>query len=162
MKYYGKKSLSSCINIILSMTLLLGVVLTIITYYRTFTKNDMFNFKGIIYLLLLTTGIISTFAIVLELKKISKTLVLENPFTWDNVSSLKKLSNCCFIISCTYIINFIFSLSSTTFKVIYIDRTGIHTDAEVFIFLLAGCFIKILSKVFQQAVKYKEDNDLTI
>ena len=60
------------------------------TYYllpTTYNTTPM----PIIYLLLLTTGIISTFAIVLELKKISKTLVLENPFTWDNVSSLKKL-----------------------------------------------------------------------
>ena len=37
-----------------------------------------------------------------------------------------------------------------------------HTDAEIFIFLLAGCFVGILSKVFEQAVKYKKDNDETI
>ena len=39
---------------------------------------------------------------------------------------------------------------------------GVHTDLEVFIFLFAAAFIYILAKVFDKAVTFKEENDLTI
>lgn len=44
----------------------------------------------------------------------------------------------------------------------YIYEKGIHTDTELIIFLIAGVFIAILSKIFKEAVKYKEENDYTI
>lgn len=162
MKYSGKKSLSSIINVIVYIILIFGTFLTAYTYYKTVPNSELRNIKGIIYLLLLTLGIICTFLIFIELKKITSTLVKDNPFTYKNVTSLKRISNSCFIISILFIINIILTLSFSEFNIIFIDKKGIHTDAEFFIFLLVGLFIKILSKVFEKAVKYKEENDLTI
>lgn len=162
MKYYGKKSLSSMLNIILSMILFFGVMLTGLTYYKTFSENNMRNVDGIILLMLLTIGVICTFTVIIELKRVIKTLVLENPFTWKNVKSLRRITFSCFIVAGCYLINFLVTMRKEEYSIIYIDTKGVHTDAEIFIFLLAGCFVGILSKVFEQAVKYKEDNDLTI
>ncbi len=162
MKYYGKKSLSGILNIILGFVLFFGVILTGFTYYTTFSKNNMKSIEGIILIILLTIGIICTFAVIIELRRVIKTLVLENPFTWENVKSLRRITFSCFIIAGCYLINFLVNIGKESYSIVYIDSKGIHTDAEVFIFLLAGCFIGILSKVFEQAVKYKEDNDLTI
>ena len=162
MKYYGKKSLSSMLNIILSMILFFGVLLTGLTYYKTFSENNMRNVDEIILIILLTIGVICTFTVIIELKRVIKTLVLENPFTWKNVKSLRRITYSCFIIAGCYLINFLVNMGNDVYSIIYIDTKGVHTDAEIFIFLLVGCFVGILSKVFEQAVKYKEDNDLTI
>lgn len=162
MKYYGKKSLSSILNIILSIVIFFGVILTGVTYYKTFSSDIMKNANGIILLILLTVGVVCTFTVVIELKKVIKTLVLENPFTWKNVKALKKITISCFLIAGCYLINFLLNMGKESFNIIYIDAKGVHTDAEIFIFLLVGCFVGILCKVFEQAVKYKEDNDLTI
>nr|WP_297636041.1 DUF2975 domain-containing protein [uncultured Clostridium sp.] len=36
------------------------------------------------------------------------------------------------------------------------------TKISIACFIIAGCFIGILAKIFKQAVKYKEENELTI
>lgn len=162
MRYYGKKSLASILAIILDIVILFGIVLTGITYYIVFSKGDINEKHAMFLIALLTIGIIATFIVVIQLRKIVKTLVFKDPFTLDNVKSLKYIANSCFTIAGCYIINFLINLDKQSFIIIDIDKKGIHTDGEVFIFLLAGCFIGILSKVFKQAVKYKEDNDLTI
>lgn len=144
------------------MILLFGVVLTVSTDYQTFKENDIGNLQGIVSVILLTIGVVVTFIGVIELKKVMKSLVLENPFTWDNVKSLKKMAFSCFTIVGCYLVNFIMNIRKESYSIIFIDSKGVHTDAEIFIFLLAGCFIGIFAKVFEQAVKYKEDNDLTI
>lgn len=162
MKYYGNKSLSGVLNIILSIVLVFGVILTGITYYDTLSGGDIKNIKGIIMMILLTIGIICIFTIVIELKRIIKTLVLENPFTKENVKSLRKITYSCFTVATCYLINLLVNIGKNIYAIVYIDEKGIHTDGEIFIFIIAACFIGILSKVFEQAVKYKEDNDLTI
>lgn len=162
MKYYGKNSLSSIINVILSIVLILGIILSGYILFFELPKVNISGFHKYITIALLIIGIIATFAFIIELKRIIKTLVLENPFTISNVKSLRRLMFSCFTIAFCYIVNFVLNLGKDTFSIINIDQAGIHTDAEIFIFLLAGCFIGILSKVFEQAVKYKEDNDLTI
>ena len=150
------------LSIILSIILFFGVILTGLTYYKTFSENSVKNFEGIILISLLTIGVICTFTVIIELKRVIKTLVLENPFTWKNIKSLRRITLSCFIIAGCYLINFLVNVGKDSYSIIYIDTKGIHTDAEIFIFLLAGCFVGILSKVFEQAVKYKKDNDLTI
>lgn len=162
MKYYGKKSLSSVINIIMFIVLLFGIILTGYTFYTTFNNKTINLLSKSIIISLLIVGIVCTFIIVINLKKVTKTLIKENPFVFENVKALRKISISCFIIAGCYIINLLLSLTKENFQIIYIDSAGIHTNAEIFIFLIAGCFIKILSKVFEKAVKYKQENDLTI
>lgn len=88
-------------------------------------------------------------AILWELRNIFKTIVTENPFVKGNIISLKRMGICAFIISVI--------MAARLFIVI--------TPAAlvlIIVFLIAGLFSLVLSQVFDQAVTYKLENDLTI
>ncbi len=84
-----------------------------------------------------------------ELRKMFRSVMQENPFVTGNVISLKRMGVCSFIISLSMLLRLAF----------------IITVAElilVLVFLIAGLFSAVLSMVFDRAVTYKEENDLTI
>lgn len=158
------KNLSSVLSIILNITIILGIILTGILVYDTFIQKgieDVIIDKGII-IVLLVVGISSLFYIVFMLKGIINTLIKGDPFVKSNAIAFKKISVSCLIISICYLINLFINSNFKEFKFIYVDNMGIHTDMEVFIFLFASAFIYILAKVFDKAVSFKEENDLTI
>lgn len=164
MKYYGEKSLASVLKFILNFLLVIGICMFIYISKNVISSNDLqigFLRKMTIYGLFLI-GSISLILIVYNLKKIVNSLVEVNPFIRENVKSLKMIATECFIITGCYLINFFINPKYGDFNLITVDMKGIHTDMECFIFLFAGCFIFILSKVFEQAVEVKEENDLTI
>ena len=167
MKYYGEKSLSEILGLVMNFTIVFGMFLTAALGYNTLSKGDSgeFNFElwqGSLVVALLVVGISCLFLIVFNLKKIIGTLVKADPFVRENVVAFKRISIQSFIISMCYFINLLVNYNLKEFKFIYVDNSGIHTDMEFLIFLFAGIFIFILAKVFEQAIKYKEDNDLTI
>lgn len=164
MKLYGKKSISTILVTVLNMIILFGGILTLKVYYTNFwiNRDTLPKVDGTVIAILLTIGVICTFSIVLDLRKILKTLVNENPFNWANVIILNKVAIKCFIISGCYIVNILYNMSKYTYRFIYVDNKGIHTDTEPVIFFLAGIFILVLAAVFKKAVKYKEENDYTI
>ena len=164
MEMNNEKKLSSVLSIILSITIVFGIILTGILFYNTFIENgieDVIIDKGLI-ILLLVVGISSLFYIVFMLKGIISTLIKGDPFVRSNAIAFKKISVACLIISICYLINLFINSNFKEFKFIYVDNMGIHTDMEVFIFLFAAAFIYILAKVFDKAVSFKEENDLTI
>lgn len=164
MEIKNEKSLSKILSVILNITIILGIILTGILVYDTFIKRgieDVIISKGII-ISLLVIGISSLFYVVFMLKGIIKTLVKGDPFVRSNAVAFKKISVACLIISACYLINFFINSNFKQFKFIYVDNMGIHTDMEIFIFLFAAAFIYILAKVFDKAVSFKEENDLTI
>lgn len=84
-----------------------------------------------------------------ELRKMFKSVMKENPFVIENVISLKRMGICSFVITICMLLRLVF----------------IITPAElilVAVFLIAGLFSAVLSLVFDRAVSYKEENDLTI
>ncbi|MFU7514406.1 DUF2975 domain-containing protein [Clostridium sp. HCS.1] len=164
MEMNNEKKLSSVLSIILSITIVFGIILTGILFYNTFIEKgieDVIIDKGLI-ILLLVVGISSLFYIVFMLKGIINTLIKGDPFVRSNAIAFKKISVACLIISICYLINLFINSNFKEFKFIYVDNMGIHTDMEVFIFLFAAAFIYILAKVFDKAVSFKEENDLTI
>lgn len=164
MKYYGKSSLSNYLKIILDSLLLIGVVMFVVISKNTLFSNNLAVStprKIFIYSLFLV-GSIALICIVNNLRKIVKSLVNVTPFVRENVTRLRNISIECFIITACYLLNLIMNPLYGDFQLIYIDSRGIHTDMEFFIFFFAGCFILVLSKVFQQAVETKEENDFTI
>jgi hypothetical protein len=164
MKYYGKRSMSAVLEAVLIFTLIIGAIATGMIFYDILfnMKQNIDIGKKVLVIILLAVGITSAFLIVIDLKKVMSTLVKSDPFIRANVRSLKRISVDCFIIAGCYLMNFIFGSNFKEFQFIYIDSKGIHTDMEFIIFIFAGCFIAVLSKVFQQAVQYKEENDFTI
>lgn len=164
MELRNEQKLSKILSIILNFTIILGLILTGILIYDTFINKRIENViisQGII-IVLLVIGIGNLFYIIFMLKGIINTLIKGNPFVRSNAIAFKKISVSCLIISMCYLLNLLLNSNFKTFKFIYIDNMGIHTDMEVFIFLFASAFIYILAKVFDKAVSFKEENELTI
>ncbi|WP_195262466.1 MULTISPECIES: DUF2975 domain-containing protein [unclassified Clostridium] len=164
MKLKDEKTLSKVLSIILNITIVFGIILTAMVFYMTFYKRGIQDIviNEVLVTILLIVGIASLFYIVFQLKGIIKTLIIGDPFVRSNAIAFKKISVSSLIISVCYLINLFVNSNFKEFKFIYVDNMGIHTDMEVFIFLFASAFIFILAKVFDKAVTFKEENDLTI
>lgn len=84
-----------------------------------------------------------------ELRKMFRTVLAEDCFVRDNVVSLQRMGTYSFIIA-----------------VICLLRTVLYLTAAmlvlVLVFVIAGLFSKVLAFVFDKAVDYKLENDLTI
>lgn len=99
-------------------------------------------------LIMMTSGV---FALLIfsELRKIFRTVVAGDCFRRENVTSLSRMGWYSFAISLVYVIRmFIYPTPSALVIII--------------VFVIAGLFSKVLSRVFDQAVTYKIENDLTI
>lgn len=164
MNLKDEKFLSKVLSTVLNLSIVAGVVLTIGVFYTTFYKRkieDIITNEGLVIMLLIA-GISSLFYIVFQLRGIIKTLIIGDPFVRSNAIAFKKISIASLIIALCYLINLFINSNLKEFKFIYVDTMGIHTDMEVFIFLFASAFIFVLAKVFDKAVTFKEENDLTI
>lgn len=87
--------------------------------------------------------------LVRELRKIFKTVLDENCFVQENVVSLQKMGNWSFFIA----------LMSAVRSIVYMT---VAMWVVIFVFVVAGLFSKVLASVFAEAVRYKEENDLTV
>ena len=84
-----------------------------------------------------------------ELRKMMRTVVDGNCFVSANVQSLKRMSRCAALIA-------VFMLGSN------LSAPTLTAGAMTLVFIIAGLFSRVLAGVFQEAVRYKEENDLTI
>jgi len=84
-----------------------------------------------------------------NLRKMFETVLRENPFVKENVVSLKHMGVCAFVIAALMAIRLLFIVTPAALVL-------------VAVFLIAGLFSIVLSLVFDQAVTYKLENDLTI
>lgn len=84
-----------------------------------------------------------------ELRKMFRTVLKDDCFVKDNVVSLQRMGTYSFIIA-----------------VICLLRTALYMTVAmlilVLVFIIAGLFSKVLAFVFDRAVEYKLENDLTI
>ena len=99
-------------------------------------------------ILFFITGVFAVM-IIAELRKMFQTVLEQNCFIQQNVSSLKKMGYYSIIISFATMVRLFYIITPSTVIIIII-------------FFIAGLFSFVLSKVFQQAVNYKQENDLTI
>ena len=88
-------------------------------------------------------------AILGELRKIFRTVLADDCFVMGNVVSLQRMGTYSFMIA-------LFSLLRT---VLYLT---IAMLVVILVFVIAGLFSKVLAMVFDKAIRYKEENDLTI
>lgn len=92
---------------------------------------------------------VAALKLVWELRKIFRTVLEEDCFVKENVVSLGKMGNWSFFIA----------LMSIVRSIVY---ATIAMGVVILVFVIAGLFSKVLAQVFQEAVRYKEENDLTI
>lgn len=92
---------------------------------------------------------VSAVVLVRELRRIFRTVLKEDCFVEENVESLRKMGNWSFFIALMAVVRSIVYMSIAMLVVILV-------------FVIAGLFSKVLAYVFEEAVRYKQENDLTI
>ena len=78
-----------------------------------------------------------------------KTVVEQDCFVAGNVKSLRIMGMSGFVITGLFIVKLFFLVTAATFIIIIT-------------FFIAGLFSNVLAYVFSEAIRYKEENDLTI
>lgn len=87
--------------------------------------------------------------IVAQLRTMFDTVLEDNAFVYANVTALKSMGKYSFLISILSVIRLFFSPTPAA-------------GVVVIVFAIAGLFSIVLCQVFEKAVRYKEENDLTI
>lgn len=101
--------------------------------------------------MLLTLAVSGIFGILIvgQLRKMMRTVVSGSCFVYENVKSLRLMTGFSLCISAAFLIEMFFVPT-------------IATVVIVVIFFVAALFNQVLSQIFGEAVRYKEENDLTI
>lgn len=146
----------------LDLMIIVGSIYFCILMWGYKDRVELRNLKGYIILIIFSIGFISIISIILNLRKITISIIEKNSFVRLNVVRIKRVAVSCGVVSVCYFINMIFGRGISKLKFIRIDELGIHTDFDCLIFLVAACFIYILALVFEKAVEYKEENDLCV
>lgn len=84
-----------------------------------------------------------------ELRKMFQTVLADDCFVEQNVISLRRMGNYSFGIAVVTLIRLFVHITSAVFVIIAV-------------FIIAGLFSKVLAQVFDKAIAYKLENDLTI
>lgn len=92
---------------------------------------------------------VAVLLILFELRKMMKTVIEDDCFVEANVKSLYRMGTYAFII-----------IGVKLLRCFVFFTPGAVVIAGVFFF--AGLFSKVLARVFDRAVRYKQENDLTI
>jgi len=99
-------------------------------------------------LIFILSGIFAVL-IIYELRRMFKSVLNDNCFIHENVVSLDRMG--------TY--SFFIAVITSCRLFLYLTPAVI---VVILVFVIAGLFSKVLSRVFDKAVTYKEENDLTI
>ncbi len=113
--------------------------------------NYNFYFRQFYLELVLLFFLSGMFAVLIlrELRKMFRTVLADDCFIRENVKSLDRMGNYSFAIA-----------------LITVGRIFLYLTPAVMVviltFLVAGLFSKVLAQVFDRAVTYKVENDLTV
>ena len=119
----------------------------IITKYGNYNSYFAQNIPQLSVIFILS-GIFAVL-IIHELRKMFRSVLTDNCFIPENVTSLKRMG--------TY--SFLIALITCCRLYLYVTPAVIIV---ILVFVIAGLFSKVLSHVFDKAVTYKLENDLTI
>jgi len=126
------------------VTALLFFIIQFYGRYNTYFKDNAISLTALFSL----SGIFAVL-VIFELRKIFRSVIADDCFIKENVTSLRRMG--------TY--SFLIALVTSLRLIIYITPGVI---VVVLVFLIAGLFSKVLSQVFDKAITYKLENDLTI
>lgn len=154
MKLIKKRSFPGFVKILLDFLFLATIVFLIFSpkISKIFIEARFFSAKPYLYKTILGIIIFSDIAIIFvlyELRKIFKTITASTPFIEANVASLFRMGIASFLLAAFFIMKAFILQSLLTYVVI-------------FVLIIAGCFSWVLSEVFKEALRVKEENDLTI
>lgn len=149
---YNIKPLTKITKYFVNIILLLGVLTTVLVPYIVPKIIKYYNLDNHLVLPTIITLIICGLLAVYILNQIRimiNTIFRGNPFVIENAISFKKMAIAAFIVAVIFIIKLLYWFTYATVII-------------VAVFVIAGLLSLTLKDIFEQAVKYKEDNDLTI
>ena len=112
-------------------------------YLEQLTEN-----YGEIVTIYFVLGILAL-AIIWELRKMFRTVLAKNCFVRENVASLKHM---CYYSGLIVLMSIVRTIVYTTIAMLVI----------ILVFVIAGLFCQVLAQIFDEAINYKEENDMTI
>ena len=126
------------------------VIVTLPFSFRLYGKYNTY-FADNYYSLLVVFFLAGIFALLIiqELRKMFRTVLNDDCFIRENVKSLERMS----------IYSFFIAVIMACQLFIYIAPSVLIL---ILVFVIAGLFSKVLAQVFDKAVTYKLENDLTI
>ena len=150
MKYERIKKLT---KLILDIMFFTGIIVLItlpiwLRFAGTHYSKDIENHYLAMVIVFAVSGL-NGLLIVNELRKMMKTVLEVNCFVEDNVKSLRRMARYSLVISIFFFI-----------KVLLVPTPA--NLIIILVFFIAALFSVVLSCVFQEAVNYKDENDLTI
>ena len=125
-------------------TVLVPLIIKFYGNYNSYFAENMWELS----LIFILSGIFAVL-IIYELRKMFKTVLDDNCFIRENVESLRKMGTYSFFIAVI-----------TSCRLFLYLTPGVLV--VILVFVIAGLFSKVLSQVFDKAVTYKLENDLTI
>lgn len=138
---------------VLDIMFVLGILITATLPFllKTYGKYVEPGIEKYIWQNSVVLGLCGIFSlmIVWELRKMFKTVIADDCFVRNNVKSLKKMS--------IYSVGIVFFMA-----VKCLFNITLATMAIMMVFIIAGLFSRVLAQVFDKAVTYKLENDLTI
>lgn len=126
------------------------VIVTLPSSFKLYGKYNAY-FADNYYSLLVVFFLAGIFALLIiqELRKMFRTVLNDDCFIRENVKSLERMS----------IYSFFIAVIMACQLFIYIAPSVLIL---ILVFVIAGLFSKVLAQVFDKAVTYKLENDLTI
>ena len=118
-----------------------------IKFYGRYNSYFADNYYSLCVILFLS-GIFAIL-IIRQLRKMFSTVIADNCFIRENVTSLERMS----------IYSFFIAVITACRLFIYLSPSVLIV---ILVFVIAGLFSKVLAGVFDKAVTYKQENDLTI
>lgn len=146
------KKLVKFTKMLLDLMFLVGCALTVgipVIFYYIGSYIRVFREYYLIQCVIYMISGFFCIIIVWELKKMFGTVLRDDAFVEGNAVSLKKMSKCSFIIAALSIPRLWLSPTPATIVILIV-------------FAIAGLFSIVLCQVFQKAIRFKEENDLTI
>jgi hypothetical protein len=153
MRFLNLEALSKALRVCLQVTFAAGAVITALlwlilrSWFGWYFWNDQPYY--IASVALLTPCGLCALYILWQLIALLKTIDRKNPFVRGNVRGLKRIAGSSFCISVLFVVLGVFRATVLTFGIAYI-------------FLIAGLCCVLFAGLFQKAVEYKDENDLTV
>lgn len=148
-----KESITRITKLLLDFMFFSGILVTVtlpftITWITDLYPNVIRTHYTEYVIIYFSLGILAI-AILGELRKMFRTILKGDCFVYDNVVSLQRMGTYSFMIAAISLVR----------NIIYLTNA---MSVVILVFLIAGLFSKVLAFVFEDAVRYKEENDLTI
>ena len=162
MKILGKKSLSSIIKIFLWILLIICLLVVLIGGIVVIKEFSYFNTDNTLRsLIILYLSSIPASILIIQFIGIFKSLENSKVFENQNVKRLKTSYITSITMGIMYLVNSIMlflSRAEENWEIVYMFLMYVVT----LVFLIFGVGLIVLSEIYKKAIKYKEENDLTI